>query len=295
MPFAVIANPLVVLDPGHGGIDPGASGCGMVEKVFVLAFTLMVGERLKRNGVRVAYTRTEDSAVSLSRRAQIADQLGAHYFASWHLNSNAGTPGTGMESYVQIGQAGKDTDFKRLAVHNELAAVAKKWGLRVRGAFEKDLAVTRETSMPAALFELAFTNNEFDVSLLRNTQFVNEYADAAARGICRSLGREYDQGQISLTDAVQTLVGTGVIREQSHTYWLENAVAGKTVKGEYAGLLIMGYAKTDSLTEAANLLAQWGVSASPAYWTSTAKYGQLVDGKYAALLIKQMALHSKRG
>ncbi|MFD2172446.1 N-acetylmuramoyl-L-alanine amidase family protein [Tumebacillus lipolyticus] len=182
---------LIVIDPGHGGTDPGAVGNGQKEKDATLAFSRMVGAHLARSGLRVEYTRTTDTFVGLSERAAFANRLRADYFTSFHLNSNSGAPGTGFESYVQIGCTGGETDRKRKIVHRQMAEVAARYGLHDRGCKSGDLAVTRETVMDAALFELLFINHPADALLLANKSFMAEMSESSARGICEALGVLY--------------------------------------------------------------------------------------------------------
>ncbi|ASS76802.1 hypothetical protein CIG75_18890 [Tumebacillus algifaecis] len=182
---------LVVLDAGHGGKDPGAVSGDLREKDFTLKFTQMVGVHLLRSGLRVEYTRTSDEFIDLSPRAAFANKLGADFYVSYHLNSNLGEPGTGFESYVQIGCTGGETDRKRKIIHHHMAKVALKYGLADRRWKSKDLAVTRETTMDAALFELLFINNPTDALLLKNEAFIVEMSEASARGICEALGVPY--------------------------------------------------------------------------------------------------------
>lgn len=81
--------PLVVLDPGHGGIDPGAStAAGDLEKTIVLQVALLLRDRLERGGkVRVAMTRTADVFVPLRDRVRMARQAKAQLFVSLHADS----------------------------------------------------------------------------------------------------------------------------------------------------------------------------------------------------------------
>ncbi|MEL6738389.1 MAG: N-acetylmuramoyl-L-alanine amidase [Pseudomonadota bacterium] len=82
------SRPLVVIDPGHGGRDPGAVRSGVQEKVVVLAIALQLRERLlERGGVRVAMTREDDRIVTLAQRPEIARQLDADLFLSIHADS----------------------------------------------------------------------------------------------------------------------------------------------------------------------------------------------------------------
>ena len=82
------SRPLVVIDAGHGGRDPGSSGGGVIEKDVVLAIALALRERLlAQGGIRVAMTREDDRIVTLGDRPEIARQLGADLFVSIHADS----------------------------------------------------------------------------------------------------------------------------------------------------------------------------------------------------------------
>jgi len=82
------ARPLVVVDAGHGGRDPGAIGGGVQEKVVVLAIALRLKDILiEQGGVRVALTREDDRIVTLAQRPEIARQLDADLFLSIHADS----------------------------------------------------------------------------------------------------------------------------------------------------------------------------------------------------------------
>ncbi|BBC72990.1 N-acetylmuramoyl-L-alanine amidase [Altererythrobacter sp. B11] len=82
------SRPLVVIDAGHGGHDPGASGGGFVEKAIVLGLARALRDELVREGgIRVAMTRDDDRFLVLDERAEIARQLGADLFLSIHADS----------------------------------------------------------------------------------------------------------------------------------------------------------------------------------------------------------------
>ena len=83
------SKPLIVLDPGHGGIDSGTSGPdGTLEKDVVLAFAKVLGDKLVATGrYRVVYTRTDDTYVSLGDRVEVARNQNADLFISIHANS----------------------------------------------------------------------------------------------------------------------------------------------------------------------------------------------------------------
>lgn len=92
----------VVIDPGHGGKDPGAIGKKSKEKDITLKIAKMTGDYIKQNcpDVNVVYTRTSDVSVTLLRRAQIANQNNADIFISIHCNANASTSPCGVETFV---------------------------------------------------------------------------------------------------------------------------------------------------------------------------------------------------
>lgn len=81
-------RPLVVIDPGHGGHDPGAKGAGLEEKALTLALAQALrDELLNSGGIRVALTRDDDRFLVLEERSEIARQLGADLFLSIHADS----------------------------------------------------------------------------------------------------------------------------------------------------------------------------------------------------------------
>ncbi|MEO0461970.1 MAG: N-acetylmuramoyl-L-alanine amidase [Pseudomonadota bacterium] len=83
-----LSRPLVVIDAGHGGRDPGSIGGGIREKDVVLAIALRVREiLLEQGGVRVALTRDDDYIIPLAERPEIARRLGADLFLSIHADS----------------------------------------------------------------------------------------------------------------------------------------------------------------------------------------------------------------
>lgn len=82
------SRPLIVIDAGHGGRDPGSSGGGVVEKDVVLSIALALREELLREGgIRVALTRDDDRIIPLGDRPEIARQMGADLFLSIHADS----------------------------------------------------------------------------------------------------------------------------------------------------------------------------------------------------------------
>ncbi len=92
----------VVIDPGHGGRDPGAVGRRAKEKDIALAISLKLGEYIRENmeDVEVIFTRKTDEFVELYRRAQIANENQADLFISVHCNSSRSPHANGAETFV---------------------------------------------------------------------------------------------------------------------------------------------------------------------------------------------------
>ncbi|HTJ45583.1 MAG TPA: N-acetylmuramoyl-L-alanine amidase [Kofleriaceae bacterium] len=109
------ARPLVVIDPGHGGSNPGASGsvAGVVEKRVTLAVARRVRELVIAKGIDVVMTRDDDRTLTLRQRTAQADALGADLFISIHANASPTRAQRGYETYV-LTPAGVDVDARAI-------------------------------------------------------------------------------------------------------------------------------------------------------------------------------------
>lgn len=176
--------PKIVIDPGHGGRDPGAVYEGRQEKDDVLALALAVGEILERNGVDVVYTRTTDVYNSPYEKAVIANNADADYFLSIHRNSSE-TPGTGTGIQTLVYR----DDGIRAEMARNINSELTSLGFRDLGVEERpNLVVLRRTENPAVLVEVGFINNQED-NMLFDEQF-NSVADAIADGVLETIDGE---------------------------------------------------------------------------------------------------------
>ena len=146
----------IVLDPGHGGFNPGAVYNGRQEKDDVLSLAFAVGDILKNYNINVLYTRWDDTDSSVYQRARDANWADADYFVSIHRNSSP-IPNTysGVESlvYNAYGPAA--------ALAENINAKLEQIGFRNIGVFERpNLVVLNSTDMPAVLVEVGFINTE---------------------------------------------------------------------------------------------------------------------------------------
>lgn len=174
--------PLIVLDAGHGGSNPGAVYQGRQEKDDVLALTLAIGRILEDRGVDVFYTRTTDIYESPAQKAQEGNQVAADYFVSIHRNfSPYPNQYSGVESlvYSRYGAAAQMANN----INQQLEAV----GFLNLGVNERtNLVVLNRTQMPAVLVEVGFLNTDADNQLF--DERFDDIAQAIADGILITLG-----------------------------------------------------------------------------------------------------------
>lgn len=175
---------LVVIDPGHGGRDPGAVGIGGIqEKQINTTISNRVQQRLQEAGLTVLMTRDGDQWVDLDARAEFANRADADVFVSIHANaiSMSRPEVNGLETYYLA-------SGERLArsIHNR---VLGNTDMRDRGVRQARFYVLRHTSMPAVLVETGFVTGAEDAARFRNPTAVNQIADGIARGILDYLGR----------------------------------------------------------------------------------------------------------
>jgi N-acetylmuramoyl-L-alanine amidase len=196
----------VVLDPGHGGDEPGATGPGgLTEKELNLAVVDRTVAALHAAGIDAAVTRTSDYRITLGSRVAIAAALRPRVFVSVHHNAEPDGPreGPGTETYYQV----RSTDSKRLAgllyeeVVGALAAFPASWvadtdaGAKYRtndagGDYYGILRRSAEVGVVASLAELAFITNPSEETLLRRDDVRQAEAEALARALARYLHSE---------------------------------------------------------------------------------------------------------
>lgn len=178
-------NRIIVLDPGHGGSDPGATGPnGTQEKTVTLDIAKRVSKLLKAQGAKVIMARGADTDVSLSARTDTANKNDADVFVSIHINANNDSSIGGTTTYIYNGSS----ETSRLQESNKLACsiqneMIKSLGLRDIGVKEANFAVVRTSNMPAVLLELAFISNQAEERLLKTDNFKNKAAEAIVKGI----------------------------------------------------------------------------------------------------------------
>jgi N-acetylmuramoyl-L-alanine amidase len=221
----------IVIDPGHGGHDPGAMGKGVTEAELVLDVALRLEKLLQKlPGIDVVLTRRTDDFVSLQERTAIANREGADLFLSIHANASESGQARGVETYflnfannlsaaavaarenAASGQAmGALPDIvKAIALNNKLdesrdlaTFVQRSMIERLRGANKsvKDLGVKQApfvvligAAMPSVLAEVSFVTNAQDAKLLRSSPYRQRIAEALVNAV-----RKYQTSLKSIT------------------------------------------------------------------------------------------------
>lgn len=182
VPSKALKGLTVVLDPGHGGIDPGASGGDAKEKDIDLLIALRVKAALTAAGAKVVMTRDADYLIELGSRPSVAERTGADVFISIHCN-HSGADGdsndaSGIESYYP--------DHPDCA---ELAADVQQALIDSTGATDRHcrpsggLTVLEESTTPAVLIECGFIDNESERKLLCDEAYRTKIAHGIVVGL----------------------------------------------------------------------------------------------------------------
>jgi N-acetylmuramoyl-L-alanine amidase len=188
--------PFIVIDPGHGGSDPGSGSNGLVEKELTLDVSLKVKKLLTNNGIPHALTREKDVFVSLPDRVTFAKEKNADLFVSIHGNSYSSSSANGAETFYHANSlsAGASTavmsspskparqDSKALATYIQKRLV-EKLKMADRGVKQGNFHVIRETPMAAVLAELGFITNANDRAKLMSQEYRQKAAEAIYLGV----------------------------------------------------------------------------------------------------------------
>lgn len=174
-----LAGKTIIIDPGHGGSDPGALGTthDTTEKEINLTTAVYLKQELFALGAKVIMTRTSnEKKVSLPDRAAIGHLKGADAFISIHYNSSLKKT-SGTLTFYQ--SESKDLRLSR-AIESKLS---QGIGLKSNGIAYGDFHVLRENAVPSSLVELGFLTNPYDESIVRKPSYQKKAAQAIAEGL----------------------------------------------------------------------------------------------------------------
>ncbi len=175
----------VVIDPGHGGSDVGATRSNIYEKDITLVVSKLLDEYLKKQGVYTYLTRDKDKTVELSERSDFSNSVSPDVFISVHVNSSVKEDIIGVETHWYHPQS---LDFAK-KVHAKLASSRNlsKWETVDRGLFQSKFYVINHTNAPAILVEIGFISNPNERRELIKEKRQEEVAKAIADGIMEYL------------------------------------------------------------------------------------------------------------
>jgi N-acetylmuramoyl-L-alanine amidase len=212
----------IVIDPGHGGLDPGAKGRGINEAELVLNIALRLEKLLlKQSGVEVVLTRRTNSYVPLEERTALANRADADLFLSIHANASSNAAARGVETYflnfapnpeaeaiAARENAGSTQTMRALpdivraiALNNKIdesrdfAAMVQSTlfdrlrkvnrGLKNLGVKQAPFMVLIGATMPSVLAEISFLTNKQDADLLKTDKYRQQIAEALLAGVMR--------------------------------------------------------------------------------------------------------------
>ena len=174
------AQPVVVLDPGHGGIDGGTCWGGVREKNLTLMISQRVEAVLRDRGFRTAMTRRSDRTVSLASRAAVANGYRSSVLVSIHCNADPEQQARGIEAFY-AGNAGFGLARCILRQLDSSTSTPNR-GLKL-----KAFCVLKHTRCAAALVECGFLTSPSERNLLTTAAYQKKLALAIADGITSSL------------------------------------------------------------------------------------------------------------
>ena len=208
----------IMIDPGHGGKDPGAQAQGLTEKDVNLRFARVLGEALREKGFKVLYTRSSDVFIPLETRTEMANSKGADLFVSIHCNAHGNTSSSGLETYslnlattrdaVRVAarenassqknisdlqailtdlmlsaKTSESKDLARLVQKRTLSGLRGAYRTRDRGPHEAPFFVLIGANMPAVLVELGYITNPDEARRLSSDAYMKALAQGMVDGI----------------------------------------------------------------------------------------------------------------
>ncbi|WP_439743022.1 N-acetylmuramoyl-L-alanine amidase family protein [Bacillus pseudomycoides] len=173
-----LSKKVIVIDPGHGGNDPGSIGSkGTKEKDITLKTAKNIQKKLEEKGMTVILTREDDTFVPLKNRVAIAQNKSADLFLSIHYDGFTTNDVKGVTTYYYKGlkeQALAETIHEHLFKHIQ----AKN-----RGVKSGDYYVLRENQQPSILLELGYITNPEDEERMNSQQFQADVASGIVNGV----------------------------------------------------------------------------------------------------------------
>jgi N-acetylmuramoyl-L-alanine amidase len=192
----------ILIDPGHGGKDPGNLGTPIIEgntkeKIYEKDLNLQIGKKVasilsRQNDVQVILTRTEDKFISLEDRVIMANnqEQKIDAFISIHMNAESGgNTANGIETYYR---AEATPEGKSLKLANSVQQTIGSYiKMKDRGVRQEILQVLRDSKVPAILVECGFITNDKEEQKLLDEQYQNQLSEGIAQGVLTFLDENF--------------------------------------------------------------------------------------------------------
>jgi len=174
-------NPLAgrhfVIDPGHGGKDPGAVGSEVHEKTLALTTAKKLGEQLRYQGASVTFTREDDTYLSLGERVNISNSANPDAFISLHYNASEDQAAHGVETFY------KNESESQMLAQSVQTSLMNHVHLENRGAKQADFQVLKDNQQTAILIELGFISNSEEQQTIQTDNYQNQAAEGIIAGL----------------------------------------------------------------------------------------------------------------
>lgn len=183
-----VYDKVIVVDAGHGGSHPGTNRKEVLEKDLTLSIVLYLKELLDESDIKVYYTRTDDSNPGFDERVQLANEIGADFFLSVHINADERSKQPNGTEALYYTQDTRSLEFATICV-NELS---KALNSKNRGVTSGDtIYIIHNSIVPVTLVEVGFLSNDAEFSQLCSKQ----YQKKAAEGIYNGIVKAYEEMQ----------------------------------------------------------------------------------------------------
>lgn len=187
--MSVLAGHSIIVDPGHGGIDNGASGNHVIEKQLTLEISTKLAQRLREHGVTVSFTRESDvdyytrgrggKRNDLLKRIEIIENSGAELFISIHCNAFRSVKLAG----AQVFYSPKISVNKILGEKLQQALRAFSPGNKHQAKADVKILVLNGTKMPGVLIETGYVTNQQEAALLANQEYQEKLVTYITKGL----------------------------------------------------------------------------------------------------------------
>ncbi|MCC6925632.1 N-acetylmuramoyl-L-alanine amidase [Novosphingobium sp.] len=225
------SRPLVVIDAGHGGKDPGAGAGTLKEKELTLALARALrDELLKQGGVRVALTRSDDTYLLLGERPDVARRLGADLFISIHADSTEADSGALGATVYTLSAKGSNEAAERMAARENAADEIN--GIKIRNQSDDVNAILVDLSQR----DTQARSEQFAGLLLREARGLMPFKEASPQSAAFAV--------LKSPDVPSVLFETGYINNENDVARLVSPAGRKTFAETLASAIKVFFART---------------------------------------------------